>query len=237
MRIRVLDSPPAVARAGADVLARLAVRIESPVLALPTGRTMVPWYAELQRRARRGELDLSRARAFNLDELVLPRDHPMSFYSYMEDHAWEKIGLPKDRCDILEGSADPAAECLRYDRAIAAAGGFDLAILGVGADGHVAYNLSGLAEEATHETTLPTRVAESLGIEARWLPLRALTMGLGPLRHARGLLLMATGRSKSRAIEALREGPRDPRWPCSLLREHPNFDVLLDREAAGGNSS
>ncbi|MCB1034996.1 MAG: glucosamine-6-phosphate deaminase [Acidobacteria bacterium] len=230
----MLDDAAAVARAGAEALSEVVLENPAAVLALPTGRTMIPFYAELRSRFREGRLDFSRTHAFNLDELVLPRSHPASFFSYMEQHAWERIGLDRTRCEILEGEAeDVEAECRRYERAIAAGGPFDLVILGVGSDGHVAYNLPGAVAEATHEVHLPEAVAENLGIGAEHRPLRALTMGMGPLRRARRLLLMATGGSKARAVEALLQGSEDPRWPCSLLREHPSFDVLLDRAAAG----
>ena len=234
MKVRVFEDPAAVAGAAADLLAGVAARLESPVLALPTGRTVIPFYDELRRRHGQGALDLSRARAFNLDELVLPRDHPASFFTYMERHAWERIGLPRGRCRILDGQGQPGEECQRYDREIEAAGGFDLAVLGVGGDGHVAYNLPGSVAEETHPVELPEAVAESLGVGGAWRPLKALTIGMGHLRRARRLLLIATGATKLKAIRALREGPGDPGWPCTLLREHPRFDVFLDRPAAGG---
>jgi glucosamine-6-phosphate deaminase len=140
--LRVLEDAAAVARAGADVLAEAVAAAPELVLALPTGRTPVPLYDELARRHRERSLDLARARGFNLDELVLARADERSFHSFMERHAWGRTGLRRERCDIPDGeAADLAAECRRYEDAIEAAGGIDLALLGVGADGHVAYNL------------------------------------------------------------------------------------------------
>lgn len=232
MRIFRLDDEGVVASAGADLLAACLELDPEPVLGLPTGRTMIPFYDELARRHRRGQIDLSGARAFNVDELLLPPEHPASFHSFMERHAWERIGLDRRRCDIPDPTADPAEEAERYDRAIAAAGGFDLVFLGVGADGHVAYNLPGEAREETHVVEVPAATADTLDVPESLRPLRALTIGFAPLHGARHLALLATTEEKARPVRELIEGPEDPAWPCTLLRGHPRFDVLLAPAAA-----
>lgn len=192
---------------------------------------MLPLYAELARRRRVGVLDLAATRAFNLDELVLPADHPATFRAVMERLVWEPLGFDRQRCAIPDGAAaDPAAECGRYDQALTAAGGLDLALLGVGADGHVAYNLPGAPIETTHLVTLPEALAEQLAVPAAWRPLRAITLGLGALRGARRLLLLATTADKREAIARLVAGPADARWPCSLLCDHPDLELLLTPE-------
>lgn len=223
-----------MALAAADAVTEAASSHPEIVLALPTGRTPIPFYDELARRHERGRLGLGRARAFNLDELVLPPDDPRTFRSYMRRHAWERIGLAPGRCDIPRGDApDLEAECRRYEAAIAAAGGLDLAILGIGADGHVAYNMPGPPGLTTHVVRLPDGLAASLGIPEEARPLRALTMGLSTIRSARRILVLATGSGKARAVEALVRGPEDPAWPCSFLREHPGLTLLADAPAAG----
>jgi glucosamine-6-phosphate deaminase len=232
-RVQVEGDAQQVARAAADRVAAAAVARPELVLALPTGRTPVPFYLELARRDEAGRLDLRRARAFNLDELVLPREDPRSFHAFMTQHAWVHIGLRRDLCDIPDGSApDLEAECRRYEQAIAAAGGIDLAVLGVGMDGHVAYNMPGPVTLATHVVRLPDGLAASLGLPPASWPLRALTMGLGTLRAARSVLVLATGESKASAVRALVHGPEDPEWPCSFLGRHPDLHVLADRGAA-----
>jgi glucosamine-6-phosphate deaminase len=207
------------------------------VLALPTGRTPIRFYAELQRRHEGRAIDLRRVRAFNLDELVIPPSDPRSFHSFMQRHAWERIGLVRERCDIPNGAAPQLeAECRRYEDAIAAAGGIDLAILGIGADGHVAYNLPGPVTLPTHVVRLPDGLAASLGLEHAAAPLRAITMGLGTIRAARELLLLATGETKAVAIAALQRGILDPQWPCTFLAQHEALLALLDPQAASGLS-
>lgn len=236
MRVRAFADAEAVARAAADLVAATVDGLGAPVLGLPTGRTVVPLYAELARRHARGALDLSGARAFNLDELVLPREHPASFRAFMERHAYERIGLDRSRCEIPDAQADLETECRRYDRSLAAAGGLDLAILGVGADGHVAYNLPGPACPSAHVVELPDQLAAQLDVPSAWRPLRAITLGLAALRAARRILVLATTADKAAAVRALRDGPEDESWPCSLLRSHPRLDLLVTLAAAGADA-
>ncbi len=227
MRLHVEKRAGAAVRKAADIIETL-VSGQRRVLALPTGRTMIPLYAELARRRAAKQLDVSGARAFNLDELLLPLPHPASFSSYMKVHAWHPLALQDT--DIPRTTEDPLAECRRYDEAIAAAGGIDLAIVGVGADGHVGYNLPGPANQETHVVELPDSLAETLGVSANLRPLRAITMGLGPIRRARHLLMLATTADKRAAVSSILDGPEDPQWPCSLLRGHPNFDLVVTAE-------
>jgi glucosamine-6-phosphate deaminase len=105
-------------------------------------------------------------------------------------------------------------------------------VLGIGEDGHVAYNLPGPPVAETHLVTLPGALADRLEVPEAWRPLQAITVGLGSFQSARSLLLLATGDSKARAVRAMVEGPEDPDSPASLLRDHPDFTVLLDRAAA-----
>ena len=217
MRLHIEGTVDDAVRRAADIFVQAAGSTKELRIALPTGRTMIPLYAELAQRKAAGQLDLSGARTFNLDELLLPLPHPASFSSYMELHAWHPLGIRHH--DIPRNTEDSAAECRRYDAAIAAAGGIDLALLGLGEDGHVAYNLPGPPREDTHIVTLPGS-----------RPLRAITMGLGPIRQARHLLMLATTADKRAAISALLDGPEDPLWPCSLLRGHANFDLVTTVE-------
>lgn len=233
MRIRILDTPDEVAAAAAAVLLEVVAQNSAAVVGWPTGRTAVPLYAELARLNGHQELDLTSVCGFNLDELVLPPGDSRSFAAFMHRHAWGRIGLDRARCDIPSPDADPAIECKRYDAAIEAAGGLDLAILGLGVDGHVAYNLPGPPMTHTHVVVVPDSVADDLEVPQERRPLQALTMGLGPLREAGRVLLIAIGERKRRAVRAMVEGPSDRAWPCSLLRGHADLDLVMDKAAAG----
>jgi glucosamine-6-phosphate deaminase len=234
LNLLIHSDADAAARTVAGLIAHAASDEPELVLGLPTGRTPIPVYQELSRLYAQGDLDLTRARAFNLDELVLPGEHPASFRSFMSRYAWTHIGLDPERCDIPNAEVEPGLECARYDAAIAAAGGLDLVFLGVGSDGHVAYNLPGPPQEATHSVVLSSDLAEALEVPGSWRPLRALTMGLEALLSARRLVMLAVGEAKARAVRALLKGPETPEWPCSLLRGHDRLDVVLDLAAAGG---
>jgi glucosamine-6-phosphate deaminase len=232
-RTRILDDPGAVARAAADLLAEEVTAQREIVLALPTGRTPIPFYDELAARHVSRRIDLSLARGFNLDELVLPPEDPRTFRSFMAQHAWERTGLRRERCEIPNGAApDLEAECVRYERAITDRGGLGVAILGVGVDGHIAYNMPGPMALGTHVVRLPDGLAASLGVPPEDWPLRAITMGIGTIRAARRILVLATGESKATAVKRLVHGPDDPEWPCSFLHTHPNLDLIADRAAA-----
>ena len=234
-KVRVLDDAPAVAMAAADAVAAAAAADPEIVLALPTGRTPIPMYDELARRHAAGTVHLTRARGFNLDEVVLPRDDPRTFHSFMARHAWGRTGLARERCDIPNGEArDLEAECRRYEESIAAAGGLDLAVLGIGEDGHIAYNMPGDVTMRTHVTDLPDGLAASLGVPPEARPLRAITMGMGTIRSARRVLVLATGEAKATAVRWLVRGPEDPQWPCSYLCGHVEVVLLADAFAARG---
>ena len=235
MRTLILDDEAAaVAAAAAVVTAALAEPGEGgePVVGLPTGRTMVPFYDELARRHAAGAVDLSRVRGFNLDEILLPAEHPATFHAYMRRHAWGRTGLDESRSEIPRLEADPAAECRRYEAALAAAGGLDLAILGIGGDGHVAYNLPGPPVDETHVVELPPELARTVDPAGAGEPLGAITLGFAALRDAKRIVLLATGADKAEAVRRLIEGPLDEQWPASLLANHPRLDVFLTRAAA-----
>jgi glucosamine-6-phosphate deaminase len=231
VKTEILDTPEQTAQAAADAI--VAAYRPGIVLALPTGRTPVPVYAELRRRLLLRAIDLTEARGFNLDELLVPRHDPRSFHSYMDRHVWGPGLLQRSHCDIPDGeTADPEGECRRYEKAVVDAGGLDVAFLGVGADGHVAYNMPGPVALATHVTRLPDGLATALDIPPSEWPLRAITMGVGTIRSARQILVVATGGTKAEAVRALVSGPEDPRWPCSFLTAHPNLTLFLDHGAA-----
>ncbi|HVS65549.1 MAG TPA: 6-phosphogluconolactonase [Thermoanaerobaculia bacterium] len=240
MLVEIVADADAVARRAADSLVRALARSSALRLALPTGRTAAPLYEELARRRRAGRFDLGETRVFNLDELLLPVSSigtppAGSFAEFMHRHVVSPLGMRLEHWEIPRaGAEDPEAECLRYDRVLAEGGPLDLAVLGIGADGHVAYNLPNEVSERTHVVEVPEAAADTLELPASARPLRAITMGLGPLRSARRLLLLASGEEKAEAVRALVQGREDPEWPASLLKRHPRFEILIDRAAAAG---
>ena len=232
MKIEILPTAAEVARRGASAFEAHVRAHPELVVALPTGRTPVDMYRILAARKKEGGFDLSRATAFNLDEVLLPRRMPQTFFQFMTRHAWEPLGIAPDRRFIPDGETDePEAECLRYEEAIARAGGLDLAILGIGADGHIAYNLPGQAGPRTHVVNLDPLTIATLGGGLQG-PLRAITMGVETIRSATSILLLATGVSKAQALRRMRDEPAGEAWPCTLFRGHRDLTVIADPAAA-----
>lgn len=234
MKIEILKTAADVARRAALLFQEAVKSRPDLVLALPTGRTPIEMYALLAQARREGALDVSQARCFNLDEVLLPRALPQTFFQFMTQHAWGPLGFAPERARIPNGEADdPEAEAERYEGEILAAGGIDLGILGIGTDGHIAYNLPGQAAPRTHVITLDAATEATLGGDlSAFRPIRGITMGVETLLSAKQLLLLATGNSKAEAIRRLRDDPPSDRWPCTLFRGHAHLTVLADEAAA-----
>ena len=240
IRIRVFDTPAALARVLAADVARTLDRRPTIVLGLPTGRTPIPLYRELARLHRAGRADFSRASTFNLDEFlgVDGRD-ARSYRAFMHRHLFDRVNLSRRRTHFLNGAVrDVAGECERYERAIRRAGGIDLQILGLGTNGHIGFNEPGRALVArTHRTRLTrgTRRANAalFGGHINAVPREALSMGMATILQAARIVLVATGAGKARCVDRMLNGPVTPRLPASFLQLHGNTEVWLDRAAAG----
>ena len=233
MKIRVLDGAQEVARAAADFVAQELDARPELALAFPTGKTPMPMFDELAARHARAGFSLARATTFQLDELLLPPDDPRSFRSFLREHAWSRLGAPEERCFLPNSrTTDAEAECRRYEDDLAQTGGLDLCVLGLGVDGHVAYNLPRPPRLDTHVIALPDEVAEANGVPPAERPLRAITMGLATLGRSRMLLLLATGALKAKPVRMLATRFDDPEWPCTFLARHPDLTLLLDSAAA-----
>jgi glucosamine-6-phosphate deaminase len=231
-------------RAAARALARRVVRelAANPrlVLGLPTGKTPVGLYHELAAIAAAGHADFSQATTFNLDEFFgIPPTHPGSYRRYMDRHLFSRVNLRADAINFLDGSApDPAAECARYERAIADAGGIDVQILGIGTNGHIGFNEPAPElQPRSHRVTLRPETRRSNAAlfdgDLHAVPVEALSMGMATILQARALVLLATGRTKAACVARLVDGPITTTLPASFLQLHPNVDLMLDEAAAG----
>lgn len=241
MRLVVHSSATRAADALADFLARALGETPDLVLGLPAGQTPIALYRALVARSRAGRVNFSGATTFNLDEFAgLNADHPASYHAFMRRHLLDHVNLLPARVHVLDGAArDWQREVDRFERALARAGGLDLAIVGIGLNGHVAFNEPAAALHArTHLARLrpETRRANRAPFGGRWqdVPSRALTMGIGTILSARGVILLAAGRQKAGILRRALTGPVTTRVPASLLQTHPNVVVVLDRAAAAG---
>jgi glucosamine-6-phosphate deaminase len=239
VKVRVFTTPQRAARALARVIAA-AIR-DNPriVLGLPTGRTPVPLYDELVAVCAGGQVDWSRVRTFNLDEFAgIAASDARSYHAFMRHHLFAHVNLPPRHAHVLDGTAgDIRAECQRFEREIARAGGIDLQLLGLGANGHIGFNEPGPALHArTHlaRLTPATRRANAalFGNRTARVPRRALSMGMATILAARRIVLLATGPAKARCVARMITGPITTRLPASFLQLHADVEVWLDRDAA-----
>lgn len=238
-RVEVFPSDRAAARALARRIADAIAAKPTLVLGLPTGRTPVALYNELASLAAHGGADFSRVTTFNLDEFVgIPSTHPGSYRRFMQTHLFDKVNVDPARINIPNGAArDLNAECARYERAIAAAGGIDLQIVGIGTNGHLGFNEPARElEPRTHRVTLRPESRRSnaalFGGHVDDVPTEALSMGMATILQARAIVLLATGRSKAACIERVLHGPLTTELPATFLQLHHDADVMLDEAAA-----
>ena len=209
-----------------------------PVLGVATGSSPLPLYQALARR----QDELPQLRAFALDEyLGLPAGHPQSYAEVVRREVVEPLGLDGANVAVPDGgAADPEHAGAEYDAAITAAGGVDVQILGIGSNGHLAFNEPGSALDSRTrvvQLTESTREANARFFSSLDdVPTHALTQGLGTIFEARSLVLLAVGRSKAQAVAAALQGPVTPKVPASILQLHPDVTVLLADGAGAGLS-
>ena len=220
----------------ADEIARLVRAQPDAVLGLATGSTPVPVYEALP--ARLAGVDVSRVRAFALDEYVgLEPAHPESYRSVLAREVVEPLGLDPARVEVPNGALEGIEHAGDdYERAIADAGGVDLQILGIGTDGHIGFNEPGSSfASLTRVKTLTRQTRED---NARFfdsvddVPRHCITQGLGTILRARHLVLLAFGTGKAQAVAGAVEGPVTASLPASAIQLHPHATVVLDDAAA-----
>ena len=237
MEVVILGSKQ-IARLAADAVEDLLRSKPDAVLGLATGSSPLPVYDELAARHERDGLDFSRASGFALDEYVgLPPGHPESYREVVRREFTNRVNIRPENVHGPDGAAaDIPAACRAYEEAIAAAGGVDLQILGVGTDGHIAFNEPG--SSFASRTRIKSLIEQTRRDNARFfssladVPHHVLTQGLGTIMEARHVILLATGAQKAQAVREFVEGPVAAICPASILQFHPHATVLLDEAAA-----
>lgn len=221
----------------ADAIEALVRTTPDAVLGIATGSTPEPLYAELTARASRG-LDLSRLRITCLDEYVgLDASHPQSYRRYIVQHVLEPWGIDPAAAVLPDGDADdPDEAAADFERRILALGGVDLQILGVGPNGHIAFNEPGSSFSSRTRVvglTPSTREANSRFFAVKdEVPTRAISQGIGTILESRHALMLAFGGGKALAVRAMVEGPATEDVPASALQKHADVDYYLDDAAA-----
>jgi glucosamine-6-phosphate deaminase len=250
MQVRIRPNPDAVCLEAASIIeeaiGRLVASRGRAVLGLATGATPEAVYAQLVRRHEAGALSFRDVTTYNLDEYypISPSD-PRSYRSYMHRHLFSLVDIAPDRAHVLDGTVpEPFVEeyAAVFERWIAADGGLDLQLLGIGRNGHIGFNEpSDLSVDQA--LRLPTRLvplhpvtrvdaARDFGSEESVIP-RALTMGVATILAARSILILATGARKAEAVAAALTGPMTAAVPGSLLQSVADrVTWILDEDAA-----
>lgn len=239
MRIVPVPDATALAQTAAATLAT-AIRAKPHLrLVVATGRTPLATYQQLAGDHQRGALPTDRLRVYQLDAYRgLPPDDPRALYRWMREAFLDPLGVPPENVVRLPGDApDPAAACRAYDARVRAEGGYDLAVLGLGPNGHLGFNEPPSPSDAP--TRLVTLAPESVHSNAAYwggeehVPREALTAGLDLLLSARTVLLLVAGAHKRDVLHATLHGPVTPDLPASYLQRCPHALILADGAALG----
>ena len=239
MEVTIAETYEEMSKAAAAVVADVLNAKPSAVLGLATGSTPVGCYQELARMHKEEGLDFSRVTTFNLDEYVgLPVTDKRSFHYFMHENFFKDVNVPEQNIHIPSGTtSNYRAFCEWYEQRIADCGGIDLQILGIGSDGHIAFNEP--TSSLSSRTRLKTLAESTVDDNARFfdkredVPVYAITMGVGTILEAKEILFLANGEQKAEAVAAMVEGPVTSMITASALQLHPSVKAYVDREAAG----
>lgn len=239
MRIIICKDKAEAGRRAADEVEAVMLNKPDAVLGLATGSTPLPLYSELTGDCAAGRISFKKTKTFNLDEYVgLGKDHPQSYAFFMRKNLFDKTDMDMRNANIPDGTAeDVGAECARYS-ALLEKNAIDVQVLGIGGNGHIAFNEPGTSFDSL---TRRVRLTEkTIADNSRFfdspdeVPRFAISMGMREIFNAKKLLLIATGKSKAEAVRAMTQDPVSEKCPASMLRLHPDAVVILDEDAASG---
>jgi len=238
MLVYIKENFDDMSKAGARIVADLVRKKPNCVLGFATGGTPLGLYKELIRLHKNEGLDFSKITTFNLDEYVgLPPEHDQSYHYFMWENLFKHINVDRRFVHIPMGMAqDIDTFCEWYEAQIEKAGGIDLQILGIGANGHIAFNEPG--SSLGSRTRIKTLTGTTREANARFfknpdeVPKYAITMGVGTIMDAKQLLLLASGEGKAEAIATTCEGPITAKCPATIVQMHRYAFVIVDKAAA-----
>ena len=240
MKIICCNDYAEMSRVGAGMVAEIVKNKPDCVLGLATGSTPEGLYAELISMYERGELDFSAVTTVNLDEYYpITPDNSQSYRYFMNTKLFDHVNIDKANTHVPNGNAsDAAAEAARYEAFVRGLGGADIQVLGIGRNGHIAFNEPAQAlHPATHVTGL---TADTIDANARFfesidqVPTKALTMGMGTILSAKKIIILANGKGKHEAIKAMLAGTVSTSCPASFLNLHADVTLICDHDAYEG---
>lgn len=226
-----------MSRKAANIISAQVILKPDTVLGLATGSTPIGAYHQLIDWYKKGDVDFSQVRTYNLDEYRgLSHDDPQSYHYFMRDNFFDHINIDLNNTHVPDGAnPDAEAACAEYDKMVADAGYPDLQLLGIGNNGHIGFNEpDDHFSKGTHcvDLTESTIKANSRLFEREEdVPRQAYTMGVQTIMYARMILVVANGAAKAQAVYDMCFGPVTPQCPASILQLHPNVVLVADKEA------
>lgn len=227
-----------MSKKASDILFDVIKENEKPVIGLATGSTPEGTYMELIKKLNGSDVDQNNITTFNLDEYVgLDKDHEQSYSYYMHENFFNHVSIPKENIHLLNGKAENAeTEVEAYEQAIDEAG-LDVQLLGIGRNGHIAFNEPGTSfDSLTHVVDLTpetvednSRFFDNLGD----VPSKAFTMGLNSIMKAKKIVILIYGENKKEALNALLSGEVTENNPASILNNHEDVTIIADTAAIG----
>lgn len=238
MNVLIYESEEQIGIAAGNYMCGQVLQKPNSVLGLATGSTPLKPYSQMIELYKKGVIDFSKVTTFNLDEYVnLDVNDKNSYHSFMHENLFDHINIPEENINFLDGNAeDPEEECRRYEEKIKAAGGIDIQLLGIGSNGHIAFNEpADCFQRWSHVVTLKESTVKD---NSRFfksideVPTQAVTMGIGSIMQAKKILIIAIGENKAKAIKQLIDGNVTPMCPASVLQFHTDVTLMLDKAAA-----
>ena len=237
MEIRIFKNEQEIGVAEGQLFCEFVKNKPECVLGLATGATPVPTYNYMAAQYAEGNVSFKGITTFNLDEYCdLPKDNKNSYYTFMFQNLFSHVDIDPANIGFLDGNVtDYDAESKRYAEAIKAKGGIDVQLLGIGHNGHIAFNepADEFTDEAFRVTLSESTInANSIYFDDAPMPRYAMTMGIGSIMKAKKIVLIATGASKAEAVKGMIKGEVTPQLPASILQQHQDVVIFLDEAAA-----
>lgn len=237
MEVVLLENAIEISKAVSSIIIEKVRKKPAAVLGFATGASPVETYKRMIEAYEKGLVSFRNVTTFNLDEYCgLPREDKNSYYYFMKENLFSKAGFDFSKVNFLSGDPEEGESCCEeYGKKIAAAGGIDIQLLGVGTNGHIGFNEP---SDSFSDGPFKVRLADSTinsnskYFTERPMPNYAFTMGVGDIMRAKKIILIATGESKAKAVYSMVKGPVTPNCPASILRYHPDATIFIDRESA-----
>lgn len=237
MRVILCENYEELSNQAAKIVSSQLIVKPNSILGLATGSTPIGLYQNLIDMNKKGEIDFSEVKTYNLDEYYpIKKSNDQSYDYFMNEQLFSHVNIDKKNTNIPNGEAeDPVKECERYENELSKIGGVDLQILGIGQNGHIAFNEPD--ENLIAVTHLTGLTKSTIEANSRFfasedeVPKKALTMGMGSILKAKKIIILANGANKSKAVAELLNDNITTSNPATMLKVHPDVTLICDKEA------